>query len=488
MRNLTIVCRLLLFFLASTPFSSSLAAKRGVTNERVGLPASVGQAARSAGIPVSALGIYVQEVGAKKPLLKLNELQAFNPASTMKLLTTDAALHLLGPSYRWNTQIYGRGSLQGEVWHGDLIFKGSLDPKLVLEDFWLMLRQLRSKGIRQIHGNLLLDRSIAPELANTANDAADFDQAAIKAYNVLPDALLLNYKSLRLQFRPDASQQLVHVSIEPALPSVQFGPLRLSNAACDEWRDDLAMQTRADAANMHLQFAGSYAASCGARTWDIHPYWMSADAYFAAVFQVLWRELGGSLKGEVKPGLAADDASLLMEWQSPPLAEVVRDINKFSNNVMARQLLLTLGSGDGKPASYARGAARIRQWLQDQGLAANELQIENGSGLSRNERIAARSMARILLAAYSSRIMPDLMASLPIVGVDGTMRNRLKQSQVAGQAHIKTGTLNDVRAVAGYVLAASGKRYVVVAFVNHGRAAESRAMLDQLIEWVYLRG
>lgn len=508
MRNLTIVCHALVVFLAFSPYGDASAAKRHKkpmkstkanhataakpavrkplqrpskrSAQAAALPASVKLAAKAAGIPLTALGLAVQEVGADGFLLQHNAQQAFSPASTMKLVTSTAALQILGPNYTWKTPVYGNGVLQGNTWQGDLIIKGSFDPKLVLENFWLLLRQLRAKGITHIHGNILLDRSLAP---NVTGDADEFDAAAIKAYNVLPDPLLLNYKTLRLQFTPDSSKKTVQVSMEPPLPGWQIGSLRLAEGVCDEWRNDMGLQLKPNS----LNFTGTYAASCGERAWNIHPYTMDADSYFSAVFQSLWRELGGTFDGQVMPGSAPIGAPVLLEWESPQLAEVLRDINKFSNNVMARQLLLTLGIEQGR-ASYAQGASRIKTWLLQAGIKADELVIDNGSGLSRNERIAPQTMAKLLQWAFDGPAMPELMASLPLVGVDGTMRNRLKNSSVAGHAHIKTGTLGDVRAVAGFVLASSGKRYVVVGFVNHPRALASRPVLDSLLEWVYLNG
>jgi D-alanyl-D-alanine carboxypeptidase/D-alanyl-D-alanine-endopeptidase (penicillin-binding protein 4) len=165
---------------------------------------------------------------------------------------------------------------------------------------------------------------------------------------------------------------------------------------------------------------------------------------------------------------------------------VVRDINKFSNNVMARQLFLTLGMESGKrPAAAEDADAAIRAWLDNRGIAIPELVLENGSGLSRRERISAEGLGHALQAAWKSAVMPELIASLPVTATDGTMKRRLKQNGVAGQAHIKTGSLEGVRAIAGYVLDRNGRRWTVVFFVNHASAAGAQAAQDALLEWVY---
>ncbi len=489
MRNLNIVCPLALIFLVAGAVHAATSSKSTAYSvakaSGVNLPKSVRKALQNADIPVTALGVYVQEVYAKKPKIKSQENLAFLPASTIKLLTADAALNLLGPTYTWKTRVYGQGKLQGDIWQGDLIIKGSLDPKLVQENLWLMLRQLRTKGIRHIHGNIVLDRSAypAPEL-----ETGKFDGDPVRAYNVGPDALLLNFKSVRMYFKVDASNQ-VQVVLDPPLPSMNLGVLRTGEGKCGDWRDQLGLVF----AEKQIQFSGSYARSCGDQVWDVHPYSLTQDAYFGAVLRNMWREVGGSLQGGISSRdatipFAAQDATLLVEWQSPSVAEIIRDMNKFSNNVMARQVMLTLGADENQVSSSERGVQKMKEWLASRKIDAPELIIENGAGLSRNERISPQSMAKLLLAVFQSPVMPEFIASLPVVGFDGTMRNRLKQSPVAGRAHIKTGTLNDVRAIAGYVLAESGKRYVVVAFLNHSRAPEGKAALDALLEWVYEEG
>jgi D-alanyl-D-alanine carboxypeptidase/D-alanyl-D-alanine-endopeptidase (penicillin-binding protein 4) len=172
--------------------------------------------------------------------------------------------------------------------------------------------------------------------------------------------------------------------------------------------------------------------------------------------------------------------------ESRPLAEVIRDINKFSNNVMARQLFLTIGAETLKqPANIERAQRAVGDWMVSRGLDRREFVLENGAGLSRVERLTSAGLARLLVTAFNSPLMPELMSSLPIVGVDGTMR---KRAGAAGFAHIKTGLLADTRAIAGYVLAASGRRYAIVAFVNHPNAGATQGALDALLHWVYVQG
>lgn len=444
------------------------------------LPPVVGDALAHAGIPEKAVGVLVQEVGNQKAMVSLNALKAFNPASTMKLVTTDAALELLGPTFTWKTQAYVSGTVTADVLQGNLIIKGGGDPKLVTENFWLFLRQIRASGIREIRGKVILDRSV---FESVPADPAKFDGDPSKPYNVAPDALMLNYQTLRFQFKPAASGGTFNIAVDPPLVGYDVGVPQWTNDDCGDWQSKLAP----DFGDSGVRFAGTYAMACGEKSWYVHPYRMSRNQYFAAVFGKMWADLGGVFKGEVADGVVPADARLLTTWESTALPDVIRDINKFSNNVMARQLLLTLAVGS-QPATTERGAQSIKSWLADKDIDAPELLIENGSGLSRNERIAAATMAKLLLAAYQSSLMPEFISSLPLVGYDGTMRHRLNDQGVAGNAHVKTGTLNEVKAVAGYVQAASGKRYVIVFFINHPDAARGGAAQDALLEWVYTHG
>jgi D-alanyl-D-alanine carboxypeptidase/D-alanyl-D-alanine-endopeptidase (penicillin-binding protein 4) len=446
------------------------------------LPPVVADALKRAAIPENAVALSVQEVNGGKPLAAFNQNVPFGPASTMKLVTTSAALELLGPSFTWKTQAFASGTQSGDLLQGDLILRGSGDPKLVLENFWLFLRQIRARGIREIRGNLVLDRSAFSE---NVYDPTKFDGEALKPYNAGPDALLLNFQAFRFRFIVNQPGGPVQVAVDPpAAGYLVVGP-KSSNEECGDWKEKL--RARFDGSG--AQFSGSFSTQCGEKTWYVHPHQMTHTQYFNSVFRQMWADLGGSLKGEVSAGATPAGARLVAEWESVSLPEVIRDINKFSNNVMARQLLLTLAADNPKiPASPERGAQAIKTWLAGKGIEASELVIENGSGLSRTERISAATMGQVLVAAFQSPLMPEFMSSMPIAGYDGTMRNRLKARSAAGHAHIKTGRLDDVAAIAGYVLAASGKRYAVVCFINHRNAARGQEAQDALLQWVHERG
>ena len=451
-------------------------------NLPAGFPAAVANALRAARLPATAIGFFVQDVTATKPALALNPERAMNPASVMKLVTTYSALELLGPSFVWKTGFFANGTLRGDVLDGDLIIKGSGDPKFSQEQLWLALKAVRARGVREIRGNILLDRS-----AFDANgyDAAKFDGDPLRAYNAGPDALLINFKALALTFAPDDSAAGVTVSAEPRGLPVRSG-VKLTNGACAEFRA-APVKAKIDAAG--IQLSGTYSSACGVKTWWLHPFELSHQQYAAAVIRQLWVDTGGGLNGDVRDGSVPAGARLLFEAESQSLAEITRDINKFSNNVMARQLFLTLSAETLRMAGSAERSARaVKTWLTEKKIGGEELVMENGSGLSRIERLSAGAMGRLLVAAFKSPVMPELMSSMPLVAYDGTMRRRLKARDIAGQAHIKTGSLNDVRSIGGYVLAASGRRYAVVFIVNHSNAGASQGAQDALLQWVYSEG
>lgn len=438
------------------------------------LPAPVLRALDNAGIPPQAVAIVAQPVDAARPALRHRADQPLNPASLIKLATTYAALELLGPAYTWRTEALAEGPPDGEgVLAGDLVLRGSGDPKLTYDRLWLLLRELRGRGLREIRGNLVLDRTA---FAPVEHDPAAFDGKPLRPYNVGPDALLFNFTTLHLTLVPESNA--VRVLAEP-LPAgfAIVNRLRLvEGKPCNgEWREALTAQL----AMGEVALSGAYPRSCGEKRW--HLAGLANAALLHGVFTRLWRELGGEFAGGVREAPAPPGAIALAASDSPPLGELVRDINKFSNNVMARQVFLKLGAGEAAAADAA-----LRAWLAKKGLDFPELVLDNGSGLSRRERIAAASLARLLASAWTSPVMPELLSSLPIAAIDGTAKKKFNGNGFAGQAHLKTGSLEGVRGIAGYLLDRQGRRHIVVFLVNHPNAAQAQPAFDALLEWLWL--
>ena len=441
-----------------------------------GLPAPLAQALKSAGIPPAAVAIHVREVDAARPRLAINDRQPMNPASVMKLVTTFGALEVLGPAHGWKTEAWIAAPIDNGMLAGDLHLKAGGDPRLTFEQLWRLLRQLRAQGIREIRGDLVIDRSGFPV---PAHDPGAFDGQPLRAYNTGADALLVNFNALRLTLSPDPEQKAVRVRPELVPDNLDIvNAIRLSASGgngCAAWRDHVKADVSRRGDRFRLILAGSYGASCGERDWFLSP--MPADRFALGAFGQIWRELGGAFAGDVKEGAVPASARLAARVESPPVSEIVRDVNKFSNNVMARHLHLALG-----------GEAGIRRWLEARNLALPGLTIENGAGLSRQDRVTAEGLGDLLALAWKSPLMPEFIASLPIVAVDGTLKKRLNGNGVAGQAHIKGGTLDGVKAIAGYVLDRTGKYQVVVFLVNHPNAASAQGAQDALLQWAYDRG
>jgi len=428
--------------------------------------------------------LFVDAQGQGAPLVSHRATVAMNPASVMKLVTTYAALDMLGPAFSWSTPVFADGVVRDGTLQGNLYIVGQGDPKLVLERLWLLLRRVQGVGIHAIAGDVVLDNS-AFELG--VSDPSEFDGEPLKPYNAAPDALLVNFKALVMTFTPErGAGAAVRVQFDPPLAGVQVpSSVPLLAGACDDYRAAL----KADFSDSNrVRFMGGYPASCGEKVWPVA--YADPASYASRAVQGLWNSMGGKLTGTVRSGRAPAGVLAgkpLFDVRSLSLAEIVRDINKYSNNVMAQQVFLTLGrevrvvDTPTGLASFDSARKRVQRWWQER-ISPHDLPVlDNGSGLSRIERINAQGLARLLQVAYASPLMPELMASLPISGVDGTLRR--VQSRAAGSAHLKTGSLSDVVAVAGFVHAVSGRRYVLVAMVNHPNAKAARPAIDTLVEW-----
>jgi D-alanyl-D-alanine carboxypeptidase/D-alanyl-D-alanine-endopeptidase (penicillin-binding protein 4) len=439
-----------------------------------GLPRDVSAALQRAGVPDDALSAVVLDSNGRR-VLQWQDTRPVNPASLFKLLTTSAALERLGPAYTWATPVWLAGPVQAGVLEGSLHIKGGGDPKLVLERVWLLLRRVQQLGVRDIRGDIVLDSSA---FAVPDTPPGDFDGEPLRPYNVRAAALLFNFRSTTYTFVPDAAAGVARVLVEPALAGTTVErSVVLSAGPCDDWRSAL----KASFEPGRTRFAGSYASACGEQAWPVAD--PQPATYEARLIDALWREMGGTLGGSVREGPAPADIKPSFELRSPALAEVVRDINKYSNNVMAQQLFLTLAREANPRAPATAEAARdaLARWLIERtGNLGDEVVLDNGSGLSRQTRMSAMRLAKVLQAMQDGPLMSELMSSLPISGVDGTLR---RSRAAMGRAHLKTGSLRDVAGVAGYVLSNSGRRYVLVAVLNHAQAGAARPALDALVQW-----
>ena len=444
------------------------------------LPTPVADALRQHKLTPDGLSVYVQNATNDQPLLAFNADIPRNPASTIKTLATFAGLDMLGLDFTWNTEVYVLGRQRGDVLEGDLLLKGYGDPFFTVDDLWKLSRAVRDRGLRQINGNLLIDDSY---FAPIMSDPGAFDGKPYEPYNALPNALLINFQAIEFLFRPSRTQ--VMIAPTPAPTTLRLvNKLQLTRGQCKTRR--IAMTVTPGEHSTEVIFRGRYPASCGESS--LYRAVMPARQLAAGSYHELWLEQGGVLQGQYQAAISPNGVQPLYVQASRPLAELIRGMNKYSNNVMTRQLFLTLGAQRfGPPATLDKSRQAIIEWLLQNGLQFPELVLDNGAGLSRDTRISARHLGQLLLWAFRSDYAPEFLASLPLAGIDGTMRRRFRKEDLVGKARFKTGTLKNVRAIAGYLQHPTGRTYAVVMLHNakNVQYGVGSRVQDALLRWLY---
>jgi serine-type D-Ala-D-Ala carboxypeptidase/endopeptidase (penicillin-binding protein 4) len=450
-------------------------------NSAAGIPTPVTQVMAAQGLPTGAVSVAVLDLGSGRLVLSQNPDTPRSPASTIKVVTTFAALDLLGPAYTWHTQASIRGEIEAGVLDGDLYLRGGGDPYMTLERWWSFAQALRARGLKAIHGDIVIDNSafsLPPE------DPGEFDGRPNRAYNVVPDALMVNFQSIEFRVVPDAGAQRVDVFAHPAPDNLIIeNHVRFAAGRCGGEAGRVDFKVASEGWD-RVVFSGALSAHCAERSFT--RVLLQPATYAFGTFVQLWHELGGEFSGKLRVEPAPPDVQPLLSFDSLTLGEIVRLTNKFSSNLMARELLLTLGGEhSGNPATPEKGAAAIEEWSRERSLDLQGMDIDNGSGLSRHTRISALQMAKILNAAYHSRFAPEFLASLPLAGIDGTLRSRMKITP-AGAVRLKTGHINGVSGVAGFVTTAAGKSYALVSLVNHPRAdyGAGEPVHAALVSWI----
>ena len=446
------------------------------------LPSSVTALLKKYQVPRSSISIYIQAVDKNTPLLSINADTPRNPASTMKLLVTYAGLELLGREYTWETQFFIDGSLKNGVLYGNLIVRGSGDPLLSRELLLQALYILRQRGIRDITGDLLLDDKM---FLRTAGHPGDFDRQPYRPYNAFPSALLLNYNVQSFHLIPRSGK--LHVYMDPPAANLNLiNRVQLQSGSCNSNSRNVNFTVNTDPEITTVTLSGKYPATCGEL--QLYRSVMSNERLFFGVFKSFWESLGGSIGGSYKNTIADTSKPAFHQIRSLPLRHIIPHINKYSNNVMARQVFLTLGTQQhNKFISNYDSEKVVKTWLQKIGISAPQLKIENGSGLSRTSRISARTFARILQHAWHGEYQAEFLASLSVNGIDGTMKKRLNGKLPSGVVRAKTGLLRDVRTLAAYLQNARKQQYIVVILHNYRniQLQTGTKIQDALLTWLY---
>ncbi|MDN2674784.1 D-alanyl-D-alanine carboxypeptidase/D-alanyl-D-alanine-endopeptidase [Janthinobacterium sp. SUN026] len=485
---------------------AALLAGLGLSSAHAQLPESVSLLLRSANIPEDAMGAIV--LRGNTTVLSHGAERSMQPASTMKLVTTAVGLEQLGPIFRGRTELRTSADVINGVLKGDLILRGGADTDFNADVLAHMLQTLRNQGIVKIKGDLILDRQLF-QPARPDIGAAPFDESAEFRYNVIPDALLLNTNLIDINI--SATERQLSFQMQPPLENVSItSDMKLVKGSCAKWEDGWRPpEYRRDAGGkLQVILHGTFPQNCSKAT-SINV--LDRNDYADRLFRATWKRLGGTITGTVReaPGTGLPPTAepvgtrMLADHVARALPEVLRDINKTSDNTLARTLFLSLGSlqSDGwlgsRPVAMAapedtasRARQVIQEWFQRHHIDTQGMLVDNGSGLSRTGRIAPAQMAGVLQAMQQSPWAPEFQSSLPIVALDGTMRKRLLNSPAAARARIKTGTLKNVVAIAGYVPDANNQQCVVVAMINSDLVGNGngRAAVDALIEWVARSG
>jgi len=454
--------------------------------DRPYLPPEVERALAERRIPATSLSVLVREVGRDEPLVSVNAAVPRNPASTMKVVTTYAALEMLGPAYVWRTRAYATGEVRDLVLDGNLVLEGGGDPFMTADRWWGFVNGLRQAGVDRISGDVVIDNSY---FAHQGDDRAAFDNRPYRSYNVLPDALLVNFQTVNVSVIPDSATGSARARVNPWPANLAVdNSVRLERGPCRRGGGGVVVAMPEGPSGNRLSLGGHYASGCGPMS--VTRAVMRAPDFAFGTFKTFWQQSGGILDGGMRLGVVPPGARLLYTHESLTLAEVIRLVNKFSSNVMARHLLLTLAAEKaGRPGTTAAGGRVISEFFAGRDVDVPGLVLENGSGLSRVERISAEGLANVLLDAWRSPYAAEFQASLPLSAVDGTLRRRFRSPDMEGRLRMKTGSLQDVSALAGYVNAASGRTYVAVIILNHPGAelGAGESVQAALVNWVFGR-
>jgi D-alanyl-D-alanine carboxypeptidase/D-alanyl-D-alanine-endopeptidase (penicillin-binding protein 4) len=469
------------FAFAATVLCGAVLCRADMVPATAGAPAEILKILATQRLPPEAVSFVIMDAATGRIVVSHGAEVPRSPASTLKVVTTFASLDTLGPAFTWQTRALIHGAIENGVLSGDLVLQGGGDPYMTLERWWGFARLLRSRGLKAIRGDIIVDNT-GFSVPNV--DPGAFDGRPNRAYNVLPDALMVNFQSIDFTLVPNANLRKVEIVADPAPVNLTVdNRIRYADGRCSGAARRVDFDV-ASAAWDRVVFTGMLSRRCASRSFT--RVLLKPPQYAYGTFVSFWRSLGGEFDGRLRVEAAPPGAEALLAYDSLTLGEVIRLTNKYSSNLMARHLLLTMGRERfGAPATIEKGTAAIGEWSRGRNLGLEDVDMDNGSGLSRSTRISVLTMANVLDAAYRSRYAPEFIASLPLAGIDGTLRTRMLGAP-AGAVRLKTGHLDGVSGIAGYVTAANGRCYVLVCLVNHPRADDGAAepVHAALVQWV----
>ena len=431
-------------------------------------------------------GIVVRDLRTGETLFQHEAEQVLIPASTTKLITTAAALHLLGSAYRFRTQVWMRGRLEeNSTLKGDLILRGGGDATLSVNDLKQLAQQVRAAGVQRVEGLLLYDDSWLD--AERYGFGWNIDDEPF-GYQAQMSALCVERNAVRLYARPaDKPGEPALLRLEPPTDYVQI--VNLTRTAERDSGGARLAATRLRALN-RLIVSGTI--PIGSNEVLVGRYSVENPSRFAAVlFRDALREAGVQVPNRIAPMLRPMEGTeqLVAEHRSPPLSEIIALINKPSDNLLAEIVLKTIGREKRGRATTEAGLEAVREFLQQAGLEMGAVYLVDGSGLSRLNAISPENLVRLLTYMARSPQAEAYRRSLPLFGIEGTLRNRLRETPVQGKGAAKTGSLMRVSTIAGYLTTRSGRELVFAIMMNAYNApgSEARALQDQIVRLLWER-
>lgn len=419
-------------------------------------------------------GFAIQNLSnkTKKPIIH-NAEKSFNTASLVKIFTTYIALKDLGPSYKWRSEFLYTGKVDKDILKGDLIFRGTGDASFSIADLEKMIREVQRLGIKKITGNLVLDYSFFGVMPKDIN----FDDNPYRAYNVLPSPISVQSNTINFKFNID--KNIIEIISEPNLSQLTIiNNLKKTNRSCANWKSSLGV----DKINSEtVEFKGSFSDRCVGKEIDLAL--LDNSVYFHENFKDIWQRNGGLYSGIMKKNFEEPtNAIVISTHHSKPVSELIRDINKFSLNLMARNLMLTIikeVTGERPTEDMVNGY--VNSWLSQKEMTFENFYVDNGAGLSRDIKISPNQLLQILQKIYNDPLMPEIIASFPIASIDGTLRDRMQSKKFKQKGHFKTGSLKDVVGIAGFFLNNDGDMHSFVFIMNGKNAKKAQPFIDDLI-------
>ncbi len=425
-------------------------------------------ALKKAGLKLEDLGVYVG--GAEgKPLMDLHGAKVMIPASVTKILTAGAVLHFFPPGTRFKTQLLSDGKIEGTHLKGSLYLKGGGDPSFVSETMWVLVNNFTRSGIKTIDGDLVVDDSLFDKLRF---DPSRQSQRVDRAYDAPTGAMSFNWNSVNIYVRPGKKVgEKAEVFLDPENEYLKLANKvktvagRKSEVMADRKDDE-------DGDGDLVSVSGSIGTE--ANEMVIYKNIYNPDLWSGFNLKAFLNQRGITLKGKIRSGATSENATLLAEVESKPVEQILADMNKFSNNYVAEMLTKQMGSLNSKPGSMAAGMEAIREFLKTLGVSKEEYSIINPSGFTRDNRLSATALWKVLRHIQQQFLFsPEFISSLPIAGVDGTLKKRMRDTEAERAVRAKTGLLNGVVALAGYAGRKDGKVFPFV-FLYNGNADESK--------------